>query len=521
MEKKQVIPIIMFGALVLGGCSANQQTNVSEKEQGTDKETFSYAISGDPTSLNPINVSDRWGLTVTNMIYSPLVRVEGDGTQKLELAEKLEPADNGKSLIVDLKKEVKWSDGEPFTADDVVFTYEEKVKKENGGADTLWVDDEPIAVEKVDEHKVKFKLPSANAAAINNIATETYIIPEHIFKNEEDFSGSELKGKPVGTGPYKLDNYQRGEYLQFSANESYYRDKASVPKVTLRIISSADTTKIALQKGEVDAAYILPNNIKDLDEKQLETYEYSENRVGYLGLNNNSEKLKDVNVRQAIFYALNKEDLNKAAYLSDNYYENAYSFLPPNNPFYTDNVEKYETNTTKAETLLDEADVKELKLTLGFASDDPVQNLQATLIQQQLQQAGITVELVGGDGTAMFAELKKPDTVKYDLFIGGYIMGTDPDLYTSLFKSSGSANYFHYSNKEIDNLFNQGAVELDEKKRHLIYDKLQKELMEEAIIYPIVDSRKVLAVNKRVGGIKEAGLVPIYTFEDLSQITIE
>ena len=151
------------------------------------------------------------------MIYSPLIRIEGDGNQKFELAESLEPAADGLSLTVNLKDNITWSDGEAFTADDVVFTYEQKAKKENGGADSLWVNDQPIKAEKVDDQTVKFVLPSVSAAAINNIATETYILPEHIYKDEADFSGSELKADPVGTGPYKLDNYKRGEYLQFSA----------------------------------------------------------------------------------------------------------------------------------------------------------------------------------------------------------------------------------------------------------------------------------------------------------------
>ncbi len=104
--------------------------------------------AGDPSSTNPINTSDRWGLTVTNMIYSPLVTVEADGTTQNALAESVEPAEDGLSLTVHLKQDVKWSDGEDFTADDVVFTYEQKVKKENGNADSLWVDDQPIAIEK-------------------------------------------------------------------------------------------------------------------------------------------------------------------------------------------------------------------------------------------------------------------------------------------------------------------------------------------------------------------------------------
>lgn len=522
MEKKWLFGALAVTGLVLASCGTGSDTDkAATTKEKKDKDTFTYAINGDPTSLNPITVSDRWGLTATNMVYSPLVRIEGDGTQKMELAESLEPAADGKSLTVKLKEDVTWSDGEVFTADDVVFTYEQKVKKENGNSDSLWVGDQPIAVEKVNDTTVKFNLPSVSAAAINNIATETYIIPEHVFKDEADFAGNELKAEPVGTGPYKLVNYKRGEYLQFEANDSYYGGKPSVPKVTLRIIGNADTTKLALQKGEVDASFVLPNDIKELEKADLDTYEYSENRVGYMGLNNSSEALKDVKVRQAVLYALDKDELNKAGYLSDKYYENVYSILPPANPFATDDVEKYATDVEKSKSLLKEAGVDAVKLNLAFSSEDPVQTIQATLIQQQLQKAGITVELAGGDGAAIFAELKKPGSTKYDLFMGGYIMGNDPDLYSSLFASDGSANYFQYKSEATDKLFNDGAVELDEGKRKDIYVELQQQIADDATFYPIVDNRKVLAVNKAVGNVEEAGLVPIYTFEDLSKLTIK
>ena len=320
MDKKWLLgATALVATAVLVGCGSKEAPKAAKEKK--DKDTFTYAISGDPSSMNPINVGDRWGLTVTNLIYSPLVRIEGDGQEKMELADSVTPAEDGKSLTVKLKSDIHWSDGEPLTADDVVFTYQEKVKKENGGSDALWIGDKPVEVEKVDDVTVKFNLPSVSAAAINNIATETYIIPEHVFKNETDFSGSELQADPVGTGPYKLTNYKRGEYLQFEANEDYFGGQVKVPKVTLRIISNADTTKVALQKGEVDASFLLPNNIKDIEASDLDTYIYSENRVGYMGVNNNSEKLKDVKVRQAIFYALNKDELNTAGYLSTDYYD--------------------------------------------------------------------------------------------------------------------------------------------------------------------------------------------------------
>lgn len=520
MEKKWLLGMTAVVALALTACGSNKtEEKATEK---TNKDTFTYAINGDPTSLNPINVSDRWGLTTTNMVYSPLLRISADGTQKMELAEEVTKGEDGKSVTVKLKDNIKWSDGEKITADDVVFTYEQKVKKENGNADSLWINDEPVAIEKVDDTTVKFNLPAVSAAAVENIVTETYIIPEHVYKDEPDFSVSELSADPVGSGPYKLTNYKRGEYLQFEANENYYGGTPNIKNVTLRIIPNADTTKVALQKGEVDASFILPNNIADFKDSDITTYEYSENRVGYIALNMNSEKLKDVKVRQAIFYAINKDELNKAGYLSEDYYANVYSFLPPNNAYAAeDAVEKYETDVEKSKALLKEAGVDGLTINIGFSSDDPVQTIQATLIQQELQKAGITVELAGGDGTAMYAEMKKPDTTKYDLFMGGYIMGNDPDSYTALFKSGGSSNYFHYSSEASDKLFEAGAVELDEAKRKEIYTDLQKQIAADAIFYPIVDNKKVLAVNKSITNVEEAGLIPIYTFEDLSKLSIK
>ena len=264
--KKGLASVAVVGlGFVLAACggSNTEETATSSAAGAGDDATFTYAISGDPSSTNPINTSDRWGLTVTNMIYSPLVTVEADGTTQNALAESVEPAEDGLSLTVHLKQDVKWSDGEDFTADDVVFTYEQKVKKENGNADSLWVDDQPIAIEKVDEYTVKFVLPTPSAAAISNIATETYIIPEHIFKDVSDFSVSELPEKPVGTGPYQLKEYKRGEYFTFEANENYYGGKPSIQNVTLRIIESTDTAKVALQKGEVDAAVVLPSDIEN------------------------------------------------------------------------------------------------------------------------------------------------------------------------------------------------------------------------------------------------------------------
>ncbi|WP_460802414.1 ABC transporter substrate-binding protein [Microbacterium sp. GXF6406] len=510
MTKKSfaVTALITAAALALTACSAGTDSTGGDSAA---TGSITYVIGGDPTSLNPINVGDRWGLSTTNLVYSPLARVEGDGTIVNELAESIEPADDGLSVTVTLKEGLLWSDGEPLTADDVVFTYTNKAVRENGAADLLWVAGEPITAEATDERTVVFTLPSISAAALSNIATETYIIPEHVYGDVSDFSGSELDPIAVGSGPYTLTAYERGQYLTFEANENYYGDAPNIPNVTLQIVPNADTVKTALQTGEADASFATPDQIDELSGAGLDIYPYSEGRVAYLGLN--LAKLTDPAVRQALFFALDRDELNDAAYLSDEYYENAYTILPPSNAFATEDVEKYEQD-------LDAASAAEgTKITLAYAGSDPAQTTQATLIQQQLKAAGVTVELAGVEAASIYTEFEKGADSKYDAFLGGYIMGADPDAYSALFRTDASSNFFHYSNPATDALFDAGVAELDAEARGAIYDDLQAQIAEDAVIYPITDNLKILAVNSRIGGVEEAGLVPIYTLENFGLLT--
>lgn len=516
-KKKIFSKFALISTLFLVACSSQ----TTQQESNAPKDTFTYAINGNATSTNPITTSDRYGLTMTNIVFSPLVKVSGDGTVTNVLAESVNVSNDGLTVTIKLRKDVKWSDGEPFTADDVIFTYQNKADKKNGNYATLWVNDKPIQFEKVDDYTVDFKLPEVSGAAVASIAEETYIIPKHIYKDVQDFSVNDLGITPVGTGPYKLVEYKRDEYMSFEANENYFDGKPSIQKVILRITPNADTAKIALQKGEVDAAVVLPSDIASLDSATITTYPYSENRIGYLGMNALTKELSDVKVRQAIMYALNKDEMNIAAYLSSDYYTNPYSFLPPQNKFSSNNVEKYSQNIETAKQLLQEAGVTTLNLKLGYTASDAAQTLQATLIQQQLAKINVNVELAGVDSSALSAELKKAGYTSYHMFLNGYIWGNDPSLYARMFTSDGKNNYFQFKNVTIDKLFKDGASELEEAKRKTIYEQVQQEIAKEAVIYPIVDNKRVLAVNKRISGVEEAKLVPIYTFEDISKLIIK
>lgn len=520
LKKLKNIFLLALVVTLMVSCGTTQNKTEASNDETSEKDTFIYAIDGDPTSINPITSSDRWGLTFINTVYSPLVRVNAYGVYENVLADNVVISEDGLKVTVTLKDNLKWSDGEPLTAEDVVFTYQTKADKKNGNYSTLWLNDEPIQFVAENEKTVSFILPSVSAAVANNITTLTYIMPKHIYENVTDFTVNQLE-QVVGSGPYKLKEYKKGEYISFEANEYYYDGVANIPNLIFRIVANADSRKVALQTGEVDASFVLPSEIQDFDQEGLDVYAYSENRIGYLGFNTATKELSDVRVRQAIFYALNKEEMDKAAYISEAYYTLPYSILPSSNAFYYDGVEKYEQNLDKAKELLKEAGVTNLKLNLGFNSNDVAQNLQATLIQQQLAQIGVTVELMGGDSTALFTELRKKGSIAYNMLLGGYIMGNDPDQYRPLFTAEGRSNYFQLNNEETDHLFDLGAVEMDTEKRREIYNELQLKLSELAFIYPIVDNKKVLAVNNRIGNVEEAGLIPIYTLKDFSKLTVK
>jgi len=518
MKKKLLALALGFMSLaVLAACGTNNNAAVDAQEENP---TFTMAISGSPTSTNPIVAGDRFGLTVVNMIYSPLAHLNANGETELILAENYQVSEDGLTITVDLRQGVLWSDGERFTSADVVFTYEVMADRENGNYLDMWIDEEVISVEANGDYQVIFTLPSVSAAAISNLLIRNYIIPQHVFAGEEDFSAHDLLADPVGTGPYVLVNHVHGEYLQFEANPHYFAGVVNIPNVTLRIIENADTQRAALQSGQIDATVIFPADIADFDANAINVHPFSENRVGYLGLNVATEELSDVRVRQAIRYALNTHDMNIAAYLSEEFFNTPVTFLPPNNPFATTDVNDFAQDLERARKLLAEAGVENLTLNLGFGSTDPAATIQATLIQEQLAQIGITVNLEGGDASAMFVHLREPGNTHYNMWLGGYIMGNDPDSYRVLFHSAGGSNFWNYSSEAADALFNQAAVELDETARQQLYVELQQVINDDSIIAPIVDNLRILAVNNRIGGVEEAGLVPIYTFQDMSKLYI-
>ena len=489
-------------------------------------KTFTYAIAGDPgNNVNPVTTSDRFGLMTLKLLFSPLYVVRAEGIQWY-LADSYDVSDDFLEYTFHLKEGVTWSDGEPVTADDVVFSYE--TIRETDVADAYsslnYGDDGKIEVEAIDDLTVKFTFPFLNAAALETLQGPdgVWIFPRHVYGEVEDFENNDVNANPVGTGPFTLAEYQEGQYLLFNARKDYFDGEPKLDNLVFRIVTNENSGMQGIQTGEFDAWIATAAEVEqmDIEGNNLTVTPYTEGRVAYIVFN--TKLVPNEDLRKAFFYSLDKEKIGQAAVLEPEYFEPQYTFLPFNSQFYNpDAVEKYERDLDKAAELLKASGETNPTFVLGYTGSDSLQTNASLLIQEQAAEAGITIELRGVESSALSQAMKDPDNKDYDIMFGGYIMGIDPDSYSSLFTSGSASNYAHYDNPVLDDLFAQGRIETDEAKRHEIYDAAQAELADHATQYPLYSNMRLLVTGPRVSGIDDAKLIPIYTFEDPQKLIIE
>ena len=493
-------------------------TAASTEAAGTSASaggTFTYAIGGDTgNTLNPLTADDRYGLMASKMLYAPLYFINLDGSVDYILAESMESNEDGTVWTCKLKPDLKWSDGEPLTADDVVFT----INAHHENNPSLYVNGEPILAEATDETTVTFTLPAPSASAFELLSAELFILPQHFFEPKGTFDVNMLEETPVGAGPYVLDEYMTGQYLSFSKNPNYVLGEANIDNIVYRVIEKDDTATLALQSGEVDAwvASAAEQMLPYQNNENFNIYNYYEGRVAYMMLNSVSENMKDMDYRKGIMHALDRNEIMMAAYSDPELYQLDYTFLPPINEYYTEDVEKYEQDLELAKELTAGGPTE---LTLLYNVADGVQERMALAIQASLKEIGINVTLNGMEFAAYFNSYMDTTDGSFDLFLNGYVMGIDPNAYSSLF-STEKENYTRCSNTEIDALWTEADMVTDTEARKPLYAEIQKKIQDEAIFYPIGSNYKTLIVNSRIGNVEEAGLVPIYSIKDASKLTI-
>lgn len=530
--KNRIITLILSCVIILSvtGCGNNGKPKDKDKgngnpvQQGTKKKdggTLIFAAASDPTSLNPFFRQNRVTYTVSNALFDPLFIMDGDKI-RYYLASELKISEDMLTYNIKLKDNLKWHDGKKITADDIVFTINTILnEKENIEArGNFVINNKPVEVNKIDELTVQFKLPQVYAPFKSKL-DDFRPIPKHIFEGKSDIAKQEASiSKPIGSGPYKLKEWKKGETLTLERFKDYYSGKPNIDQVVFRTVGDSNSSSVAFQNGELTVSYL--NDAKYLqykDNDKFKTYTFDEGMLNYIVINTkNNSILQKKEVRKAICYALNKDEILSSDAGTTELTKKAYSIMPPTTLYYSDKVEKYVTNIDKAKELLKVAGVSNGKIDFNYNSSNEIAKKQALVVQQQLKKIGLEVKLTAIDTQAYFGKLTGSQERNFDLMTNGYVMGTEPSAYQDVYSSIAPYNASNYNSAEVDELFKKADIEKDEKKRQEYYGQIQKIIAEDAIVYPLDYSISKVGTAKNLAGVEDAKLVPIYMFEDLSKL---
>ncbi|MDU5141636.1 MAG: ABC transporter substrate-binding protein [Paenibacillus dendritiformis] len=517
-----LLTLVVAVVSACGGSQTPAPDTASGSETGGEPKSggsIIIAVQEDPRVMNPVYAGDRVTLTINQSLFAPLYHID-NGEKKFVLAESLTPSEDSLTYTLKLRQGLKWHDGQPLTADDVVFTMNSILDEKQHSSDraNYVYNGKPLTAKKVDDLTAEFVLPQPSAS-FEGVLANFKPIPKHVFEGEADLEKSGKNDHPIGSGPFKFKEYRAGEYVTLERFDDYFAGKAYLDSVTYRVAKDANAANLALQNGELQMRMIDSVDYAKLDNTgKFNLVTYPEGRLIYMVFNQNVDVMKKKEVRQAIAYALNKEEMITAAFGSTDFAEPAASIFTPDTLYQTTDVAKYEYNIEKAKELLQQAGVSNLKLRLAYVNSNKPQTSKALYIQQQLKEVGIDVELMALDVAAFGNMSLDMNNTSYDISFGGYIMGYEPDAYKSLYMSDAAYNYAHYKNPDFDALWNQAAVEMDKTKRGELYKQIQQTVADEMTVYPIAYGKAIVAVDKRYGGLEEAVPKPVVMFEDLSKI---
>lgn len=494
-----------------------ETTAAVQTEAGGEKNLVMPSASC-VANLNPL-LEGYKEAAMLNPIYDPLYVIDVNET-RYYLADSYEVSEDGMQITVKLKEGLKWHDGEAITADDMIFTMDVCSDTNNGagGTNIVILNDQPVKYEKVDDLTVKVTLPMASASYADLLGGLT-LIPEHVFEgNPSVVSAGEANMKGIGSGPYKVTEFKQDEYLLLEKYEDYYMGVPSIDKVTFRIISDLSAQEVALMNGEVNFMELAnaPAVAKYEADPNFTVVKYPEGRVNYLAVNKFCETVQDPKVVEAVFAALNRDEIIAGAY-GDGMAESANSIFSNVNTFYDSSVEGYTQDVEKAKQLVKETGLDSKTLTLYFNSERVYMKESAQIIQQQLKNVGINLEVIPLESAGFFEKVFGTDG-DYEFYLNGYGAVGDPDqVVAGMYDGIWGVNLA--VSDEVSQLWKDARTVYTPEERAAIYKQIQIQTRDELTCYPIAYPNYVFVTTSNIKGADTIKRTPV--FEDYTKLTME
>ena len=484
------------------------------EEQPKRGGTFSVHMPGEQRILNPAIRASTGVYIVTSKIVESLVDLDANGKPLPVLATSWEATPDGKTITFKLREGVSWHDGKPFTSADVQYTALELWKKYLNYGTQLQQYLE--AVDTPDGHTAVFHYsrPMPMPLLLRALADLGYIAPRHVFEGTNILENP-ANTAPIGTGPFKFVQYERGQFIIAERNPNYWRKEFPyLDKIVWRVIADKSAASAALETGQIQLSTYSSLSLADYDRlKKDPRFDVSSRGIEANAFNNTLEfnvrrkELSDVRVRRAIAHAID------VPFFIENFLygqgKPATGPIPSSSPaFYPGGGVPYAYDLKKAEALLDEAGYKKGPDGTRFALKIvPIQNgedvpLLATYIQQSLSKIGIKLEVVNLDIAGALSTVYRD--WNFDLATGWHQYRGDPAVSTTVWYRSGSpkgapwTNQWGWQSDVVDKLIDDAASELDPDKRKQLYADWVKVINEELPIWMITERQFMAATSKQV-----------------------
>ncbi len=512
---------LLLCSLALSACSAPDSSQPPPKRAlSTTPATGDSLVEGtigEASTLIPILASDSSSHVVAGQVYNGLVKYDKNLNIVGDLAESFDISPDGLNITFHLRRGVKWHDGAPFTARDVLYTYRVTVDPKTP---TAYAEDfkQVKNISAPDDHTVRvvYGIPFAPALA----SWGMNILPAHLLEGQ-DITKSPLARKPVGTGPYRFKEWISGQKIVLEANNEYFEGRPYIDRYIYRIIPDTSTMYMELKAGAIDLMGLTPVQYARQTGNRSFTssfnkYRYPSSGYLYMGYNLRHPLFGDKRIRQAMTAAINKDELIHGVLFGMG--QKAHGPIVPGRWAYNPNVKDIGYDPKHAAELLAQAgwkdknsdgilfkDGKPFKFTILTNQGNQQRLMTAQIVQQRLRQVGIDVKIRIVEWATFLKEFVNKGN--FEVVMLAWNISQDPDMYDIWHSSKtnpGELNFIGYKNPEVDRLLVEGRSTFDIEKRKRAYFRIQEILAEDQPYTFLYVPDALPVVSARIRGVEPA-----------------
>lgn len=500
---------IATALFAVAACGSDQEAPSENTGAGGPQQggTLTIVQPAEPFNFDSRVDPKMEGIQVLMNVQDPLINFDPETGELVPgLAESWDVSSDGLEYTFELRQDVEFTDGTPFDAEDVIFTFEFLTGEREGGAYVSQFEPFIESVTATDPHTVVVTMaePFTDFPELLARLWACRILSKDAVEAAGDDYGAETA---VGTGPFMIEEWVKGDYVTMIRNPDYWGEPAYLDKVVYNRVPDGAARLVQARAGQADVVYQPPLDQLDeaLDDPALSIESAAGNPIVFLRFNTAAEPFDNTDARRAVFHAIDRDQIRESAY--GEYATTANDYIRPGHWAADPEYDGIETNTEKAVAALEAGGYDESNpLTFDLTMNNESEYTQlGTLIQAQLKEIGIEVNLRPLD-PATLSELEATNPDEYDATVSRFILptGVTDDYMSKQYAGDGVLNRTYLNQEgglqlpELDNLIHEARVTQEQQEAKQLYREAVDMLVDNAVALPIAFKNNVNVVNKRV-----------------------